>query len=78
MKINFKATMSIVALSTAFALIGCRHDDIKSEFSENPNQNSIENAFAAKTVVPLANCVAQDGLLKMVELLEAELLPKLP
>ncbi|MBO6183403.1 MAG: pectate lyase [Chryseobacterium sp.] len=58
MKINFKATIAIVALSTAFALIGCGHDDIKSEFSENPNQNSIENVFAAKTVVPLANCVA--------------------
>lgn len=58
MKINIKATIAIVALSTAFAFIGCGNDDIKTEFSENPNGNSIENAFAAKTVVPLASCVA--------------------
>lgn len=58
MKINIKATIAIVALSTAFAFIGCGNDDIKTEFSENPNGHSIENAFAAKTVVPLASCVA--------------------
>ena len=58
MKINIKATIAIVALSTAFAFIGCGNDDIKTEFSENPNGNSIENPFAAKTLVPLASCVA--------------------
>jgi len=54
MKTIFKASISIVALTTAFAFTGCTHEENKNDFSESITENS----FEAKTVVPLSNCVA--------------------
>ncbi|MDQ0595566.1 pectate lyase [Chryseobacterium ginsenosidimutans] len=58
MKIKIKAILSTVVLSTAFALIGCGQDDIKSQVTENPNESNLKNSLASKAVIPLANCVA--------------------
>jgi pectate lyase len=58
MKTKIKAALLTAALSSAFALMGCGQEDIKTDMSGNPNELNPKNAFVSKAVVPLANCVA--------------------
>ncbi|MFP3598422.1 pectate lyase [Chryseobacterium sp. SIMBA_029] len=58
MKLNFKAILLTVALSSAFALTGCGQEDIKSELTENPNAINFSNSLETNAIVPLAGCIA--------------------
>lgn len=57
MKTKITAILSVLALSLAFALIGCGRDDIKTELSEDPSEIN-SGTSETNAVVPLENCVA--------------------
>ncbi|MFZ4929016.1 pectate lyase family protein [Chryseobacterium sp. Mn2064] len=55
MKTTFKATFLTVALSSAFALTGCGHEELSNDLTEQ--ETSIKNSLAQK-IIPLADCIA--------------------
>lgn len=58
MKFKFKSAFSAGALTVVLAFTSCTNTNLETDVLENSNESNSQNSLFAKTIVPLANCVA--------------------